>query len=283
MALPNLTYRTADATRWGGGLGSDLGAVQVDLNFWNIAQAVLALEAAQTLTVSIDYITQPTGGNQFFVVLTNHQVLGPFTIPTSQWNPRGNWQPNTAYAPFDTVGFDGALYLVMVQVTSAATFSPNATVGSTQVYALILSAPQDTLPLNGQVGQRLVYQGGSPLNAAWEYDSIRLFCQIDGTPISNQVVLQYPVVDSMTLPLGLAGSVVFSAVTTQTNVTYTLNLNGAAIGTINFFGPSPEDITVTFNSAIECVPGDIITLTAPNVPDTVQAGVSFTIVAQLLD
>lgn len=283
MALSNLTYRTADATRWGGGLGSDLGAVQVDLNFWNVSEAILALEEAQSITVSIDYITQPVNGNQFFVVLTNHQVLGPFIIPTSQWTPRGTWQPNTAYAPFDTVSFAGALYLVMVAVTSAATFSPNAVSGSTQVYALILSAPEGTVPFNGEVGQRLVYQGGSPTVSAWQYDNIRMFSQVDDPPRPNQVVLQYPVVDNMILPQGLAGSIVYSATPTQTNVQYTLNLNGAAIGSINFFGPSPEDITVTFPTAVTCVPGDLITLLAPTIPDAVQAGVSFVIVAQLLD
>jgi hypothetical protein len=281
--LPSLTFRTADSTRWGGGNGSDLSAVQVDLNFWNLSAAVLALEASQTTTVSIDYITQPVGGNQFFVVLTNHQVLGPFTIPTSQWNPRGNWAPSTSYAPFDTVSFDGTLYLVLVPVTSAATFNPFATNGTTSVYAPILTSPQDVLPLDGLVGQRLVSQGGSPLATSWEYDRIRMFCQVDDQPNPNQVVLQYLVVDNMVLPVGLAGSIAFSSTNTQSNVQYTLNLDGAAIGTINFFGPSPEDITVTFPAAVTCVPGNLLTLVAPAVPDTNQAGVSFTIVAQLLD
>jgi hypothetical protein len=281
--LPTLTYRTADSTRWGGGNGSDLAAVQVDLNFWNLSVAVLALEAGQTTTVSIDYITQPVGGNQFFVVLTNHQVLGPFTIPTSQWNPRGNWAPNTSYAPFDTVGFDGTLYLVLVPVTSAATFNPFATNGTTNVYAPILTSPQDVLPLGGLVGQRLVFQGGSPLSTSWEYDSIRMFCQVSGQPNPNETLLQYLVVDNMVLPVGLAGSIAFSATDTQSNVQYTLNLNGAAIGTINFFGPSPADVTTTFSAAVECVPGDILTLVAPAVPDAVQADISFTIVAHLID
>jgi hypothetical protein len=281
--IQSLTFRTVDNTRWGGGNGSDLTATQVDLNFWNLFEAVLDLQMNAPTPVSIDFISQPVGGNQIFITLTNHQVLGPFTIPTSQWNPRGEWQPNTSYAPFDVVSFDGSLFLVTQAVVSAATFNSLAMIGTQLVYILILSSPQETLPLDGLVGQRLVSQGGSPTDTAWEFDSIRLFVFVENQPNPNETLLQYPVVDNMTLPLGLEGSVAFASTPTQSDVSYSLLLNGSFIGAIDFNGPSPEDVSVTFGEAVACVPGDIISLVAPPVPDSVQAGISFTIVAQLND
>jgi len=281
--LAPLTYRTADNTRWGGGNGSDLSATQIDLNFWNIFEAVTALQEGTSVLTSIDYISQPTGGNQFFVVLTNHQVLGPFIIPTSQWNPRGNWQAGQTYAPFDTVSYDGALYLVLQSVVAASTFNAGAMIDGNNVYSLILSSPLEMFPANGQVGQRLVSAGGSPFAVEWKYDSIRLFCYVDGVPTAGDVLLQFVCVDNMSFPEGLEGSVAYQRTDSQSDVSYTLYKNGASIGSINFTGPSPADITVNFPATVACVPGDVITLLAPVAPDSIQSGITFTLVAQLQD
>jgi hypothetical protein len=279
--LPTLTYRTADSTRWGGGNGSDLTATMVDLNFWNLSQAVLALEEAQTTTASIDFISQPGNGNQFFITLTNHQVLGPFIIPTSQWNPRGQWQPNTAYAPFDVVSFDDALYLVMQAVTSAATFSTGTIFNGSAVYVLILQPPADTLPTVGVVGQKLVFIGGSPQFASWENEYVRMALFIPGQPTAGQLLLQYVVVDAMSLPVGLAGSAAFAATQTSTTVSYPIFQNGNAIGSIIFLGPSPDSIEIEFTTEVNFVPGDVITMNAPSAPDANQANISITLLATL--
>lgn len=280
--LPSLTYRTADFTRWGGGNGSDLSATQIDLNFWQVAQAILTLQSSQTLTVSIDYITQVSGGNQFYIVLTDHQVLGPFYIPTAQWTPRGEWQPFTAYAPFDTVSYNGALYLVMQTVVSAATFSPLATQDDAAVYVLILSAPADAVPAEGVAGQKLVFTGGSPAFSAWQNDYIRLALFIPGTISSGgSILLQYGVVDNMTLPVGLEGSVAYAATETLTTVSYPIFQNGNPIGSIIFVGPSPDSIEVEFPAAVNFVPGDILVIKAPAAPDSNQANISITLLATL--
>jgi len=279
--VATLTYRTADSTRWGGGQGSDLAAVTVDMNFWNVYTAIAALETVTaTTTVSIDYIVQ-AGGNQLFIHLTNHAVLGPFILPTSQWRARGNWVPAMPYAAYDVVSENGNLYLVTAAVTSASTFDPFTTVGGNLLYVLILSSPENSLPTGGTLGMRLVKQSTSPYTAAWEYDSIRLALFVEGQPLSSETVMQYTVVDNMTFPLGLYGSAFFQGTPTESNVQYSLFQNGNAIGAVNFNGPSPENITVTFSIAVNCIPGDVISLVAPYVPDTAQANISFTFVAEL--
>lgn len=283
MSIPTLTYRTADNSRWGGGNGSDLTATQVDLNFWNIYEAVFNLQAAQRTTVSIDFITQPEGGNQFFITLTDHQVLGPFFIPTSQWNPRGRWQPSTNYAPFDTVSdIEGNLYLVTVQHTSALTFNPFATDGDGHLlYVLIIVAPANSLPTNGVVGQYLVFTAGSPAFSAWRNAYRNLALYIPGQPQAGSTLFQYCVTENMFFPVGLAGSVAFAATQTLTTVSYTLFKNGNAIGAIFFNGPSPDSISVQFVEQVNFVAGDVITMTAPASPDAQQAGISFTLQATL--
>ena len=278
--VASLTYRTSDGTRWGGGQGSDLAAATIDLNFWNVYQAIQALEEGVQFTVSIDYIVQ-AAGNQLFIHLTNHAVLGPFIIPTAQWHPRGLWQPLMPYAPFDVVSDNGNLYLVTAAVTSNATFNPLATVAGNLVYILILSSPENSLPVGGTVVQRLVRLGGSPYLSAWESDLIRLALFVEGQPLPNETLMQYAVVDNMTLPLSLVGSSFFQGTPTASNVQYTLLQNNAVIGTINFNGPSPENITVSFSAVVNFVPGDVISLIAPFAPDAAQANISFTFVAEL--
>lgn len=282
--VASLTYRTADFTRWGGGQGSNLSATQVDLNFWTLFEAIQAIQSEPDNFAGIDFITV-MAGDQLYITLTDHRVMGPFTLPTSEWNPRGVWQPNTAYAPFDVVTFNGSLYLITIGHTSAATFSPFATDGNGHnLYNLILNSPDNVLPLNGSLGQRLVRQTGSPLATSWEYDRIRMYVFIAGQPDPGGLYLQYPVGDFMSLPQGLAGSVFYAHNSSIAPTTYTLSIirDGApfAIGTITF-NVSPPDVTVAFPSQVNLEPGDIVTLTAPGLPDAAQANISFLLIANL--
>ncbi len=280
--VASLTYRTNDNTRWGGGQGFDLAAVQIDINFWTLFSAVQALEDHREFAAGIDFITQPTNGNIFYVHLTDHRVLGPFTIPTSKWQPRGTWAATTPYALYDTVGFNGQLYLVITPHTSGSVFSPFSTDGhGNLLYVLILDQPTNSIPLNGVVGQYLARAAGSPLFTEWRDYRIRLTVTIEDQPIANELIFQYPVVETMVLPAGLVGSAFFSAVGTSSNVQYGLYLNGSFIGAINFNGPSPETVTVDFPVDVTLVEEDVLTLRAPTVPDISQADISFTIVAIL--
>lgn len=281
--VASLVYRTADGTRWGGGQGSDLAAVTIDLNFWTLFSAVETLEAGQaSFGAGIDYINQPANGNLFYVHLTDHRVLGPFIIPTAQWASRGAWAPLTVYAAYDVVSNNGALYLITIPHTSAATFSAFATDGSGHnLYNLLLSQPANQLPVGGTVGQRLVKSGTGDFLTVWATDLIRMALYIEGQPLPGETVMQYMVVDNMTLPIGLVGTAVFAGTPTALPCSYTINKNGTPIGSINFSGPSPETITVSFSTVVTFVPGDFITVTAPAVPDAAQANISITLVAEL--
>ena len=280
--VASLTYRTTDGTRWGGGQGSNLSATQIDINFWTLFSAVQVLEDNFRVGAGIDYITQPVGGNTFFVHLTDHRVLGPFVLPAAQWNPRQAWRPTTTYAAFDVVSNNGQLYLVAVAHTSASTFSPFATDGMGHLlYVLILEAPSNALPVDGIPGQRLVKSTSSPYTTEWATDFVRLVLYIDGQPNPSETLMQFAVVDNMLLPRGLLGSSIFQQTGTITSVEYDLFHNGNPIGSVTFDGPSPESISVSFPSDVECIPGDVLTIVAPATPDTVQANISFTLVAHL--
>src|ERR1035437_3443367 len=151
--VASLTYRTADGTRWGGGQGSNLAAVTIDLNFWTLFSAIQALEDHSDVNAGIDYINQPSGGNLFYIHLTNHAVLGPFVIPTAQWNARGPWAATTVYGAYDTVTQGGSLYLVLIAHTSGGTFFSGATDGlGHNLYSLLLSSPANSLPTAGTIG-----------------------------------------------------------------------------------------------------------------------------------
>lgn len=281
--VTSLTYRTDDVTRWGGGNGSDLAAVQVDLNFWTLFSAVQALEDhADGAGAGIDFINQPAAGNLFFVHLTDHRVLGPFVIPTAQWNPRGEWQPTTAYAAYDVVYEDGSLYLITIPHTSGSTFSAFSTDGLGHLlYNLVLQQPADELPVGGTPGQRLIKSSSSPYKTEWGSDFIRLNCFVEGLPQPSELLMQYLVTDHMFLPQNLTGTVIFQSIQSATTVVYTLAQNGNVIGTITFEGPSPIDILVSFPTDVFFIPGDVLTLTAPPSPDLAQQDLSFTFLATL--
>lgn len=281
--VASLTYRTSDGTRWGGGLGFDLPAVLIDLNFWTLFDALdqLTTHVNSSAAAGIDFINQPAGGNLFFIHLTDHRVLGPFTIPTSQWNPRGAWQANTAYAPFDVFYQNGSLYIVTTQHTTGSTFNVNLNDGlGHNFYVLLLVQPTNQIPTNGTVGQRLAHASGSPFALQWVNDHVRMYEFVAGSPDPGELIMQYPVADFMTIPQSLVGSVFFEGTPSTGPCSWSIFKNGSSIGSINFSG-SPEAITVSFPSDVHCVPGDVITLIAPTVPDTHQANISFTIIALL--
>lgn len=280
--VASLAFRTNDGTRWGGGNGSDLSATQVDLNFWTLFSAVQALEDHDSLGAGIDYINQPNGGNLFYVHLTDHRVLGPFTIPTAQWTPQGAWAPFTPYAAYDVVSNNGSAYLIPIAHTSGATFSPLATDGLGHLlYVLLLEQPANMLPEDGVPGQKLIKSTSSPFTSEWANDYIRIAIFIEDQPLANEVLVQFAVTDNMSLPAGLIGTVVYAGTPTQSDVAYPIYKNGAAIGSIEFDGPSPEAVVVTFPDQIDFVPGDILTVLGPSIPDAAQSSISITLLATL--
>lgn len=280
--VDHLAYRTNDNTRWGAGQGANLTPAQVDINFWDLFSAITALQDhALTNENQIDYFS--VVGDQMFVTMMNHEVFGPFTLPTAEWNFRGPWVADTTYGDFDVVTQGGSLYLVIFPHVSASSFNASANDGvGHNFYGLLLASPTP-IPTNGTPGQVLTWQGGTGATGVsapqWENPTRILAVYVEGHVSGpNETVLQYAIPEAMTLPIGLAGSAATQAVAATVEQVFTLYQNGAAIGSINFF---PSSITFTFAGAVTFAPGDVITIVGDPSPDGVQSNISITLVAIL--
>ena len=119
-------YRTDGA--WGAGIGRNLTPAEVDENFWDGLQRIVALEALPAAPAGIDHFS--ITGRQLYVTLTDATVLGPYTLPVASFTDRGTWAPATPYSVLDTFTINGGLYEVLFAHTSAGSFDPGANDGS---------------------------------------------------------------------------------------------------------------------------------------------------------
>lgn len=162
-----IIYRTDDSLKWGTGKGSDLDPEEVDNNFWELFTDFMSItDHLAELVVSIDYIT--VSANTFTVTLTDHTVLGPFTLPQINWNWRGTWAPATNYAVYDVITINAQVYQVLITHQSDSSFDPNATNGSAQLlYGLLFEVPGNVLPGNGHTGQILMKASDDDFDLKW--------------------------------------------------------------------------------------------------------------------
>lgn len=276
--VDQITYRGTDATRWGGGLGADLSANQIDINFWVLASQLAALQDHAGQNADIDYFV--VNGNQMFVHLTNHAVLGPYILPTAQWNFRGPWAPVTVYAPYDIVTDANATYMILFPHTSAATFSASANDGlGHNYYGLLIAAATNALTPGGTIAQRLTKNSGTDFDASWVNDYRNMALFISGQPNAGELVLRYVSPDTITLPIGLAGSQAGYVTAATASAVFPLAKNGAAIGSVIF--PTSGAVSFAFTGAVTFAPGDILTINAPAVQDTTLADISITLRAAI--
>lgn len=286
----SLTYRTNDGTRWGTGQGSDLDADVIDRNFFSLFDAIQDLESGQQASAGIDYINI-TGGNQMFVHLQDHRVLGPFTLPTASWKPRGAWHPATVYAAFDVVSYNGALYLVTLGHTSGGSFSPYASDGlGHDLYALILEEPSDMIPADGTLGQILVKANGSPFANKWIDNVVRLSTFVEGPATENETLMCYVTPDYMTFDVGMPGTVIHFPSRPGFPSIYILCKRDFNTRFVVPFGTITADGDVLFHEfpvftidmpvAVEFAPGDSFILLAPQNPDGC-ANNSFTFIGRI--
>jgi len=160
------TFRTSGP--WGPGIGMDLTPTQVDQNFYQAIQDIQA-KAAQGVGISNFVVT----GNQMTVVLTDHTLLGPYTLPMAQISFRGEWVPNTDYYAGNVITHAGSTYMVEVNHTSAATFDPGANDGAgNDFYGLLLQNPACTIPAGGPTGYFLRKATSADYSVAWEIASL---------------------------------------------------------------------------------------------------------------
>jgi len=166
-----IIYRETDPVsgRWTGNSGGiDLSAFQIDQNFYESISRIATLEANETFTVSIDYIT--INGDQLTFHMTDHSLQGPFKIPIATFTDRGTWAPTTVYFVNDTFHENGTLYLVIFAHTSAGTFSAGANDGmGHNYYSAMLSLPGNSLPTGGAVKMMLTKSDGHDFDVTWSY------------------------------------------------------------------------------------------------------------------
>lgn len=276
----SITYRTNDNTRWGTGQGSDLSAAQIDINFWELFSAVTSLQDHASTAAGIDYFVI-AGGNQLYVHLTNHAVIGPYTIPTAQWRFRGEWQPDTVYGNFDVITEGGATYLVIFAHTSANAspgFDPGASDGMGHNYYGLLIAPQmNALPAGGAQGTLLAKNSATNYDTKWIANNIVLGIYFEGGFIPDEVVLEYVFTETVIFPIGLAGSQGNAGLPPTTDQVFTLFKNGSSIGTVAF--NATDTPTFSFTAAVTFIAGDILSIVAPFAMDAHMEDVAISLVA----
>lgn len=274
-----LTFRTTDGTKWGGGQGSDLSATQIDDNFWELYSLIVALQDHSSMNAAIAYFVA-SGGN-FYVHLTDHTVLGPYALPVASWNFRGPWLPLTAYSAMDVITDAGSVYLVLFTHTSNSTFSPSATDGSGHdYYGLLLANPSNIIPTGGTAGQRLVKNSLTDFDSAWKSDTRNVSIYIQQPPVANELLCRYVSPDTITFPAGLTGSKCSSKTLPTANTIYTLQMNGAAVGYIQF-NAGANTFSFSFTGAVGMVAGDYLDVIAPPTPDISHSNFSMVLVANI--
>jgi hypothetical protein len=93
----DLVFRTLGA--WGAGKGANLEAVEVDNNFWSLAEAIINLQNNPAPPTGIASIT--VAGTQMTITLTDGTVMGPFTLPVLTFRWRGEFSAGTLYSVLD--------------------------------------------------------------------------------------------------------------------------------------------------------------------------------------
>ncbi len=276
----SITFRTNDNTRWGTGTGVDLSAVEIDINFWELYSAITALQDHAGTGADIDFFA--VSGNNLYVHMTDHAVLGPYTLPTAQWNFRGTWLPDTPYAVMDVFnGPDAGVYLVIFDHTSGGTFDAGASDGmGHDFYAALLAPPDSLMPAGGTVAQRLAKIDSTDYNAQWVNDPVRIAVYVEGQPTSGEKLMVFTATDTFKLPSGLTTSRASCQTAPTGAVAFNLFKNGSAIGLINFAAAATV-ATFTFSADVSFVPGDILTITGPASPDAVQSNIGITLVGSI--
>lgn len=158
------------SARWIG-VGRLLTAYEVNYNFYQHETRISTLEANYTLTVSLDTITQPSPSTLLFT-LTDTTTFGPFTIPVSTFQDRGDWEVDTAYLVNDTFNApDGGLYRVIFDHTSdAISFDPNDNDGAGHDYYAAMIPPRgNTIAAGGAIAMYYRKNSETDYDANWAY------------------------------------------------------------------------------------------------------------------
>jgi hypothetical protein len=124
-----IVYVTTGA--WGGGTGTPNAAAQVDGNFYDLDQRVVALNADLAEGKRIDTVTYAGNSMTFHYTDGTSQVI---PLPLATFTYVGDWANSAPYMPGHLFTADNGFYQVLENHTTPpwpAPFDPNATDGST--------------------------------------------------------------------------------------------------------------------------------------------------------
>lgn len=139
--------------------GAKLTPAEIDANWTEIDGRLIALETNPPEAVSIASMSV-TDNNKLRITLTDNSVLGPFTLPTANFNYKAAWLPETGYLANDIISYDNSLYIVLYPHTSDAEFDPGAGDGQGQhYYSLIMTVPYAG-SWQGELDYGIVYRRG---------------------------------------------------------------------------------------------------------------------------
>jgi hypothetical protein len=185
---------------WGAGTGSPLAAAQVDGNFYDVDQRIVGLTTDLAEGKRIDFVTYTDTDFTFHYTDATTQTI-PLAVATFQYV--GPWMPSTPYIRSDLFSEGNGFYQVLEDHTSAGTFDPNATDGTTDnnpLYALwmplydTLDSLTDVEVSTGiQDGDILVWNGAGwtnqPPSSAASLAINDLTDVIISSPVTNNILL----------------------------------------------------------------------------------------------
>lgn len=264
-----LTYR--DDGPWGSGKGSPLTVSEGDHNIYQLDSRVSELEENPPEAVSIASIDVTS--NLLTITMTDSSTFGPFTLPTAQWSPKGEWAANTNYFRYDIVTNQGAVYLIRFTHTSDASFDPEADQGDGFLYARLMEAPSlpydvslfyDTasIPNDG----RLILQHISVRDYYFSGDFAFSQAFLRVAPATVTLVFEIRKADKILETETLIGTLTFDP-------SFGATFDGGMYGVFAGIGSPVDDIQMSAGDRLNVYTSS----SSPDDPDATAAGLSLTI------
>jgi hypothetical protein len=100
---------------------------------------------------------------------------------------------------------------------------------------------------------------------------------VAGSPIDDEIVGSFVAVRAVTIADDFAGSLATAATAATAETIFTVNVNGAPVGTVTFAAAGTAGTLVTTGGAVALVAGDVLSLVAPAVADATIADVAITL------
>lgn len=169
----DITYLTSGA--WGPGIGILLEDYQVDTNFWNIQQAIEALQNDRPQPNGIANITT---SNAFWIVTLDDGKVLETPIAIVKFNWIGDWQPFFIFKALDAFKVTGVgIYDVNVDHIASAVFDELEIRDGHAVYNKLFGADVGAVSAADQIYDvETCYQGklsDSPIDLLFEFIMLR--------------------------------------------------------------------------------------------------------------